>query len=99
MFVAIETQSNQQMEQSRNISKSHHTAVVLLEPERLQLKLQPVIMRPRQELRAGACQLTVEQTPERNTEDRERDDTLKATERSSKLTLCFPGRRIEGRCR
>lgn len=48
--------------------ESHHAVVVLLEPERLHLKLQPVVLGPRQELRAGACELTVKQTPERTTD-------------------------------
>lgn len=47
--------------------ESHRASVILLEPERLHLKPQFVVLGPRQELRAGASQLTVKQAPERNT--------------------------------
>lgn len=60
--------------------KPHHTTVVLLESERLQLKLQSVICGPRQELRAGASQLTVKQTPEHNTSQKPDQRLLNSSE-------------------
>lgn len=69
-------------------SESHHATVVLLEPERLNLKLQSVVLRPRQEPRVGACQLTVKQTPECNTEDRKRDKTPERNAGDQKITMC-----------
>lgn len=49
---------------TKEVFTTHHATFILLKPKSLHLKLQFVIMSPRQEARAGASQLAVKETSE-----------------------------------